>query len=162
MISKLLFAIALEILGVVVILAEFLLPSAGLLTLAAIAIFGYALFYVFTNISYTAGILFIGLDIILIPLSVFIGIKILAKTPLALKKTLSSKDGAVSQEDTMQFLVGKEGVVVTDCRPAGRALIENKRYDIVSEGNYIEKDTPIVVVAVNGNRVVVKKSKSEY
>lgn len=52
-------------------------------------------------------------------------------------------------------LVGKTGVVISDLRPAGRAKIGDKEYDVVSDGNYIVKDTKIVVHQVEGVRIVV-------
>ena len=46
---------------------------------------------------------------------------------------------------------------VTDLHPAGSALINRKRYDVVSQGSYIGKGTGLVVVSVEGNRIVVKE-----
>lgn len=156
MISKLLLPIGLQLLGIVIILAEFILPSGGILSLTAAAVFGYSLIYIFRKVSTDAGFLFLGLDIILIPVLVFIGIKILARSPLALKKSLSKQDGVTSQDTELQELVGKTGTVINDLRPAGKAIIDNKRLDVVSEGDYIDKDATIVVTSVDGNRIVVK------
>lgn len=159
MTSKILLAVGLQLLGVVVILAEFLLPSGGLLTLTAAAVFGYSLFFVFQNMSTGVGFIFVGVDIILIPVLVIIGIKILVKSPLALKKTLSRQEGVTSQDTDLQKLIGKTGTVINDLRPAGKAIIDNKRFDVVSEGDYIDKDAAIIVTSVDGNRIVVKTSE---
>ena len=156
MISKLLLPVGLQLLGIIIILAEFILPSGGILSLTAAAVFGYSLFYVFKNVSPDLGFLFLGFDIILIPVLVLIGIKILARSPLALKKSLSKKEGVTSQDTELQALVGKTGTVINDLRPAGKAFIDNKRLDVVSEGDYIDKDATIVVTSVDGNRIVVK------
>ena len=156
MISKLLLPIGLQLLGIIIILAEFILPSGGILSLTAAIVFGYSLFYVFKNVSPDLGFLFLGFDIILIPVLVLIGIKILARSPLALKKSLSKKEGVTSQDTELQALVGKTGTVINDLRPAGKAFIDNKRLDVVSEGDYIDKDATIVVTSVDGNRIVVK------
>jgi len=48
---------------------------------------------------------------------------------------------------------------VTDLRPSGTVLIGSMRLDVVTDGEYIESGTPIVVAAVAGNRVVVEKIK---
>jgi membrane-bound serine protease (ClpP class) len=42
-------------------------------------------------------------------------------------------------------------------RPAGKAIIEGHRMDVVSEGEFIEADSEIVVVAVEGGRVVIRE-----
>lgn len=53
-------------------------------------------------------------------------------------------------------LLHKTGTAFTQLRPAGTALINGKRVDVVTEGQLIERDTPIQVVAVEGMRVVVR------
>lgn len=156
MIGKLILPIALQIIGVIIIFAEFLLPSGGILTIAACGVFSYSLYAVFSTLPKEVGFIFICVDAIMIPVSVFVGIKILANSPLALKKTLSSSEGVTSQDTELQTLVGKTGTVISDLRPAGRAEIDNKRLDVVSEGDYIKKGSKIVVVSCSGNRIVVQ------
>ena len=160
MVSKLLLPIGLQLLGVIIILAEFVLPSGGILTVAACAVCGYSLYLVFT-ISTGIGFIFVGADVIIFPVLVLIGIKILANSPLTLKKTLSRQEGVTSQDNELQSLIGKTGTVIHDLRPAGRAIIENKRFDVVSVGDYIEKNNTIIVTSVNGNRIVVKKLETD-
>ncbi len=53
-------------------------------------------------------------------------------------------------------LVGKKGVVITTLRPAGRIEIENESYDVVTEGDFVEKGHVVEVIEVRGNRIVVK------
>ena len=149
--------VALQILGFLVIIAEVFIPSLGLLTLIALGIYAYSLYLVFTTISTTAGMIFTGLDVVLIPVMLIGGIKILAKSPLALKKELSKNQGVVSENKTLRTYLNMEGICVTDLRPAGCAMINNKRLDVVTDGEYIEKDTPIIVTGITGNRIVVEE-----
>lgn len=51
---------------------------------------------------------------------------------------------------------GKEGVAITPLRPAGTALIEGERINVVTEGAFVERDSSVTVVEVEGNRVVVQ------
>jgi membrane-bound serine protease (ClpP class) len=160
MINNLLWPVILQLLGIVVIIAEMILPSAGLLTIAALGLFGYSLFLVFTTISATAGMIFLIADMILVPVFIWIGIKALAVSPATLKTALKSEEGATVLLPGYQQLIGSEGKTITDLRPSGTASINGKRYDVVSNGEYINKDTVIIVTAVNGNRIVVKASNS--
>ncbi|NQV49987.1 MAG: NfeD family protein, partial [Candidatus Marinimicrobia bacterium] len=57
----------------------------------------------------------------------------------------------------MESMLGKSGVALTKLRPAGTALIEGSRIDVVTPGDFIEKDTEISIIRVDGNRVVVIK-----
>ena len=52
-------------------------------------------------------------------------------------------------------LLGKQGVALTKLRPAGTVLIEGKRYDVSSMGDFLPKDSQIVVTKVEGNKLFV-------
>jgi len=41
-------------------------------------------------------------------------------------------------------------------RPSGTAVINGKRIDVVTEGPFVERGSPIKVVEVEGARVVVR------
>ncbi len=156
MITKLILPVSLQVIGIIIIIAEFLLPSGGILTISACGVFGYSLYVVFSTFPKEVGFIFVCADAIMIPVAIFTGIKILANSPLALKASLSSKESKTSKDIELQGLVGKAGTVLSDLRPAGRAEIDNKRLDVVSEGDYIKKGLKIIVVSCSGNRIVVK------
>lgn len=75
---------------------------------------------------------------------------------LILSTSENQTEGFISNPD-FTFLVGKRGKALTLLRPAGIALIDNKRYDVISEGEFISKDEDIEVVEVVGSKIVVKK-----
>jgi membrane-bound serine protease (ClpP class) len=47
------------------------------------------------------------------------------------------------------------GVALTDLRPSGKARIVDRVEDVTTEGEYIERGTPITVVRLPGDRIVV-------
>lgn len=155
--DSLLFPIILQLVGVVVIIAEIILPSGGILSIAALGVFGYSLFIVFNEISMTIGFSFVAADLILIPVLVIVGLKLLARSPATLRKTLSRKEGVSSQSSELESYVAGQGTAVTDLRPAGIAVINGKRVDVVTRGEYLEKDSAIIVTAVTGNQIIVRK-----
>ncbi|MEN8211863.1 MAG: NfeD family protein [Thermodesulfobacteriota bacterium] len=148
--------VLLQIIGILVIITEIFIPSLGVLTVIAFAVLSYSLYIVFTSISTTAGVVFTGLDIILVPVIIVLGIKILAKSPLALKRELSKQNGVVSQKEKLEAYINMKGKAVTDLRPAGMAQINSQRVDVVTDGEYIEVDTPVIVTGVAGNRIIVE------
>ncbi len=150
--------VLLQIIGMGVIIAEIFIPSMGLLSLMALGLFSYSLYIVFTSISVTAGFIFAGADIVLIPLLIIAGIKMLAKSPVSLKKELSKEDGVVSQASEMQACLGMKGVAVTDLRPAGMAQINSRRMDVVTDAEYINAGTPVIVTKVTGNSIIVEQA----
>lgn len=72
-----------------------------------------------------------------------------------LTERLDKEQGYTAPQD-LQGLAGKEGVALTPLRPAGTAEIAGERYDVISEGIYIPAGTELVVVRVEGARVVVR------
>jgi membrane-bound ClpP family serine protease len=119
--DSLLLPIILQLVGVVVVIAEIILPSGGILSILALAVFGYSLFIVFNEISMIIGFSFVAADLILIPVLVIVGLKLLARSPVTLRKTLSRKEGVSSQSSELESYVGTQGNAVTDLRPVGIA-----------------------------------------
>ncbi|MBS3757377.1 MAG: serine protease [Desulfobacterales bacterium] len=157
MTAALIFPIILQMAGIFVLLAEVILPSGGVLTILAIGCFGYSLYSVFTNVSMAVGMMFVVADIIILPVVLIAGLKLLAYSPAALRKSLKKTDGVTSQSEKLTGYMGRSGKAITHLRPAGTALIEGRRVDVVSRGEFIEREKPVTVIAVEGNRVVVRE-----
>jgi membrane-bound ClpP family serine protease len=151
--------IILQLVGILVIIAEIIIPSGGILGILAAGLFGYSLYIVFSQVSATAGMLFVMADLVTIPILVYGGIKFLARSPVTLRARLSKDDGVTSQDAAQNVLLGMEGRSVTDLRPSGVAIIDRQRIDVVTRGEYLEKETEIVVTAVRGNQIVVKQKE---
>jgi len=148
--------IILQVIGVIVIIAEIIIPSGGILAVMAISALGFSLFKAF-SISKNIGMLFSLADIIMLPVLVILGLKLLAKSSVTLRKTLAKKDGVVSQKDGMDKLLNASGVAITDLRPAGSIKINDKKIDAVTQGEYIDKGTLVHVIKVTGNQIIVKE-----
>jgi membrane-bound serine protease (ClpP class) len=86
----------------------------------------------------------------------------LPKTPLLGKIMLpplsdEQKDQLNDHESLTHFesLIGQEGKTLTPLNPSGKARIENKTYDVITEGQPIKANQPVQVVEVHGNRILV-------
>ena len=55
--------------------------------------------------------------------------------------------------------VGELGTASTFLRPAGKAQFGDRNIDVVTEGDYIEKGTPVKILDIKGNRVVVTEER---
>ena len=78
---------------------------------------------------------------------------------LVLQTGLDSLAGWASAPETDAKWVGKHGTAASPLRPAGIADLEGERVDVVSQGEYIEAGAAIVVVRVDGNRIVVRRDR---
>jgi membrane-bound serine protease (ClpP class) len=59
--------------------------------------------------------------------------------------------------DSHDELLGSEGVTMTALRPSGTALLNDRRIDVVSDGDFIEKGARVKVVETANLKVVVRK-----
>ncbi len=145
--------------GLVLIIAEVFIPSMGLLGLAAALCIIGSIGTAFYQDSAT-GIKMLVASAVLVPLVMTFGIKLFPSTPMGKKllvKGYSFEDGtAVDRRD--EGLEGKNGIVEAALRPAGIARIEDRRVDVVSRGEMIERGEAVIVVEVSGNRVIVAKA----
>jgi membrane-bound serine protease (ClpP class) len=145
--------VTLLVVGILLILAETVLPGViagvvGACCLIAGIIVGYARFGAHTG------------NIIL--LSVFFGLiagfclwlKFFPDSRMARLIVSRKVVGDIGTEQPE--LVNQTGTAFTNLRPAGTALINGRRVDVVTEGQMIERGAALKVVAVEGMRVIVR------
>ena len=56
-------------------------------------------------------------------------------------------------------LVGQGGSAVSALRPSGIARIGDARVDVTCESEFIEAGSPVVVIGIQGNKVLVKRGE---
>ena len=54
-------------------------------------------------------------------------------------------------------MIGQEGVAITQLRPTGTGEFAGIRIDVVTEGDFIAKDTKIKITDVKGYRTIVTR-----
>ncbi len=141
------------IIGVSLIVAEFFLPGAiagiaGLCCLIAAIVMSYLNFGFQTGNAVLFGVL-AGLVIVCM-----MWLKYFPNSRVAKPFISDRVIGGLGVEKPA--LLNKEGTAYTDLRPAGTAVIEGNRVDVVAESQMIVKGAAIRVVQVEGMRVVVR------
>jgi membrane-bound ClpP family serine protease len=137
---------------------EVVIPSFGMLGLLSATAFVFACVLGFQE-STTAGFIVVLSGLIIFPVALGVGFKLVRKSPFAHRTMLFAPRRDEIQRGTggdLSALTGRFGVALTDLRPAGRAEIAGLRTDVVSATTFIQKHTPIRVVFVEGSRVVVE------
>ncbi|MEG6614835.1 NfeD family protein [Peptococcaceae bacterium 1198_IL3148] len=153
-------AVLVMILGVLSLIMEvFVFPGFGFSGIAGVLLLAWGIILLSTDLIQSLQSLVIGL---ILTIAFFAwGIRMGYKRKLwhrfALKDRQAREQGYSSARQELKQLLGKEGVVISKLRPSGAVEIEGQRIDVVSEGGYIMPGTKIVVVRVEGSRVVVKE-----
>lgn len=150
--------------GLLLIAAEFLLPSGGLIGLLASLAIVFSLYEAWTafgssrpGLFYT----FVLLTMFSVPGVIALMFQALKKTKRAEHLFLTPPDDDdlapfAEESDHMASLIGRFGVAVSDLRPAGIAKVDGERLDVVSDGSYVESGTPVKVIAIRGVFPVVR------
>ena len=149
--------------GLLLIAIEiFVIPGFGFTGITGIAAIFASLFFIFPDSSMAWTIMasvLVFSTIGTIVLIKFFGTSYFWRR-ISLGESLTTETGYVSSKD-YKDLVGKTGRTVSTLRPAGIADFDGERIDVVSEGGYIEAETTVIVVKVEGRRVIVKPKKEE-
>jgi membrane-bound serine protease (ClpP class) len=113
----------------------------------AVKVYGGIIGYSLAIIAILIGCLMVYLVVRFFPSS-YVGKKLSLPTDM--------KDSQTGDPESLQ-LIGIEGIALTILRPAGFALINEKRVDVVTRGENIIQGEKIRVVDVEGNRIIVEK-----
>jgi membrane-bound serine protease (ClpP class) len=79
---------------------------------------------------------------------------------LILETGLAAGEGYASAPESDNRWLGKNGTASSPLRPAGIAVIDGERVDVVSDGEFIDVGMPIFVTRVDGNRIVVRRQRA--
>ncbi len=157
----LLYIIVLLMMGLLLLFLELFVPG------GIIGFIGGTMMLVATILCYyhygvatgTAVFLFCGLVVTTI---VALFIKVFPHTAegkwIIMQQTLAHAKGSHSDTQRHLHLIGQEGVSESELRPAGIAVIQGERLDVMTEGEYIDENTRIRVTRVDGNRIVVVRA----
>jgi membrane-bound serine protease (ClpP class) len=132
--------------GLALITAEAFVPGL-IMGLTGIAMIGTSVVFGFRH-HWAIGAGQIVLAVIVGPAALITGMK-----RMTLKSTL---EGGSSFASDYAVLNGKLGESVTELRPAGVVAIDGRRIDVVTAGELVARGTPVKVVKVEGNRIVVR------
>jgi membrane-bound serine protease (ClpP class) len=164
----LLFVIGVALIGVEI----FVTPGFGILGAGGLLAIVFSLVLSLTalpiDVSFEVGNLTDSLLQVLASLTIalvlfFVTFAFLPKLPFKSKLILDTAISATSsggrEKEAIEEIManGVSGVAESFLRPAGIARFGDKRIDVISEGDFIEKGETVIVVRTAGNKVVVKK-----
>jgi len=146
------------IIGFLLILIEiFLVPGFNIFGVFGFLMVTLGIIFAYTKLSLATANFIMVLSLI----SALILVRVVVKSKSWRRIVLNDKQdkalGFHASAESMTELTGKKGTAYTPLRPAGIALIEDQKVDVMTEGGFIERNRAIEVVLVEGNRVVVRE-----
>ena len=147
--------------GILLVFIEILiLPGFGAAGVPGIIIFCVGIGMIWSKSGPKTALIFTSIALIfVIPIAILL-LSLIRETAIGktfiLDAAESSDQGYHAAPRELTALVGKSGKTITPLRPAGVALINGQRVDIVTQGEFVEPETEIEVIQVEGSRVVVR------
>ena len=150
-------AIGLIIAGFILIGIEMITPGLNVPGIIGTGCLVVAVFLLSDTFVEGAIITIIILALLCVMLAIILGLlsKGKLKSPIILKEEQKKDKGYISSGD-LNYLLGKQGVALTDLRPTGVGNFEGINFDVISEGKYISKDTKLIIFKVQGSKLIVK------
>ena len=148
-------------LGILLVFIEILiLPGFGAAGIPGIIIFCVGIGMIWSKSGVKTALIFTSIALIfVIPIAIIL-LSLIRETSIGktfiLDAAERSDQGYHAAPRELTSLVGKSGKTITPLRPAGVALINGQRVDIVTQGEFVEPETEIEVIQVEGSRVVAR------
>jgi len=150
--------IILIVLGILLFVIEFLLvPGITVAGIGGLALTILGVYKAFANYGNTVGIWVLIGTIALSLLVIIISLRAKTWSRLMLKTNINSTVDKDLEED--QIKSGDKGVAMTRLAPMGKVKVNDLVREAKSMAGYIDERSDIVVVSVDGTRIVVKPLK---
>lgn len=149
-------ALAALALGYVLLVFEFCIPGFGVPGImgAILAVLGV----ITLQPTPMQALIVVAVYVVLLALALVICLRSAAKGRIS-KSRLVLKNEPRAEKKASADLIGKMGVACTALRPSGIAEIDGQRFNVVTEGDFIESGAQIRVSKAEGNRIVVTEAK---
>jgi membrane-bound serine protease (ClpP class) len=145
------------VLGIILFAIEVGIPGFGIFGVSGIILIITSIILSFNSILVGVYALLVSL-ILCIVVGVFLfkyGPKNKYLNHIILDEKLSVKNEKINLG--YEILLHEVGIAITSLRPAGSVKINNNRYDVITEGDFVKAGEKIQVIKVIGKKIIVKK-----
>jgi membrane-bound serine protease (ClpP class) len=151
-------SLLLFVVGIILIAIELFMPGFGVFGIfGAVSVIGSL---AMASVDIISGLKSIGIAaLVTVAVLLILGRSLSRRgfwSKLVLQEGVSTDEGKAYSQKKSELL-GQTGVTVTQLRPAGMIKLDDRRYDVVSRGEFIENNRNVKVIDVEGTRIVVRE-----
>ncbi len=146
--------------GVLVIVVEMFVPSAGVLGVVAATFLISGVIVAFMH-SLLFGLGVLSGTSLAMPFLFWLLVKVWPLTPLGKAILMTDTNEDVLPESDVDKLIGQVGVAKTKMLPSGIVVIDGVQHDAVSDGFAVSPGDVVKVTSVKGNRIYVEPFDGE-
>jgi len=146
---------SLLIIGLLLVLIEIIfVPGATIVGLLGLVFSGLAVIYAFVTFGESTGWYVMGGTVLVNLIVLIAGFRSNVWQRFALTNTMSSR----SHDDRLLGLeVGQKGKTISDLKPYGKAMFNDKIFEVKSESGFISPNTEVYIFKLETNRIIIKQ-----
>ena len=145
--------------GVSLLVVEVFAPGFGLPGISGLILTVVGVVITWNTYGAVAGLAATLIALALAGIAISMSLKSAANGKLSRSALILNEVTPPVDHEENDALLGKTGKTVTVLNPVGFAEFDGVRLNVVSEGSYLEKDKPVQVTKVEGNKIIVKEMK---
>ena len=150
--------IALLLIGWILIYIDiFFIPGVTVFAILGIALMIAGFYFSFTDLGNDAGWMSVGLSLIMMIISIWIGFKSGLWNKLSLKESL--EHSRMNTWDEGSIKQGDFGIAVSRIAPSGTARFGDIDYEVHSQSEFINPKTEIEIVKIENKKITVQTKK---
>ena len=154
--------------AIVLAFAEVFIPSSGMISILAVISLAVSIWCAWKAWWETSPVLwwsYVAAVLVLLPTTIGGAFFLLARTRVGRRVLLEAPTadevrGYVQQEEHLKLLLGKKGQTLTMLNPGGLVSVNGERHHCESEGMIIDPRVEVLVVAIKGSRLLVRRVAS--
>ncbi len=154
--SLIIVGILLLVVGFILVGIEMVIPGFGAPGISGIVCLIGGILLTADTIEEGLMITIIVVVILAVMLTIVLTVLKKVKPPFVLEDEMKADRGYLNSSD-LEYLIGKEGIAVTDLKPIGKCKIEGIEFDVRAESRYIEKGIKVCISRVHENTIMVKE-----
>ena len=149
--------IACLVIGAVLIVVEALTPGFGLPGFVGSIMLLMGSVLTWYNYGITLGLIVMLCSLVFALAAVLLSLRSAAKGKLSNSAIILKENTAEPEMRDESALVGLSGIAATPLNPVGSAIVEGKRVEVYSSGDFIPKGEKVIVTRTEGNKIYVDK-----
>lgn len=131
----------------------FLFPGFSVCGLVSIAFGGVAIWYAFSKVSVTAGLVTTLIWLVVLGVGIWIFVRSKALDKMSLNTELKETSNLY---DIAGVEVGMKGMTTSRLAPMGKVIVAEKIYEAKSLDGFVDQKVDVEVVGIEDNKLIVK------
>jgi len=146
-------------LGLILLLAEIIfVPGTTVVGIAGFISMAYGIYLAYETQGTTVGTLTLFGSLVASAVMLYVSFTNRSWERFSLKNTMTSR---VNEGYSKEIMIGDRGKTISSLKPIGKALLKDKEIEVRSNGDFIQENTDIEVIRIDGNRIFVKLIKTD-